>query len=156
MYVHIYSQIWTCMYDFRADHLTLDNHLVCSSLGETPLWPSCPQLPVVLLWGLSHVGFAPSSLPCPLMLSLFTAHLSSHVEETLRVSLLMLPDELPDPWSSGFSSFCRVFCNAPWTSGAGDILYMYPLKPQVLETFCTMYPLKLGPTVCILTGCGFL
>jgi hypothetical protein len=43
MYIHIYSKIHkynlcslnTCMHDFRADHLVLDNQLVCSSLGKT-------------------------------------------------------------------------------------------------------------------------
>lgn len=52
-----------CMYVFRADHLTLDNQSVCSSLGKaTSLAPNFPQLPRVpcaelRLCGISLVPF---------------------------------------------------------------------------------------------------
>lgn len=52
------------MYDFRADHLTLDNHLVHSSLGETP---SLTQLSSVACG--SFVGLKPRGL-CPIQLAM--------------------------------------------------------------------------------------
>lgn len=74
------------MYDFRADHLT----------GQTPgvLFPGRDPLsdPAVLscLWLFCGVE-ASWALPHPaLMSSLFPAHLSRHVEETLWASFLML------------------------------------------------------------------
>jgi hypothetical protein len=45
------------MYVFRADHLTLDYHLVCSSLGKsTSPITIFPQLPIVIYVGLRPHG----------------------------------------------------------------------------------------------------
>lgn len=36
IHIHMFSlYIGTCMYDFRANHMKLDNQLTCSFLGKT-------------------------------------------------------------------------------------------------------------------------
>jgi hypothetical protein len=61
--MHIYIYIWNkysvaCMYIIRADHLVLDNQLVCSSLGKTTSFaPSFLQLSIVLCVGLRPQPF---------------------------------------------------------------------------------------------------
>lgn len=65
VYIHIlefrlFSSYVTCMYVFRADYLTLNNELMCSSMGKTSsLSRKFLQLPMVLCEGLKPHGLFP-------------------------------------------------------------------------------------------------
>jgi hypothetical protein len=70
------------MYVFKADHLALDNQLVCSFFpGEEHFSsPGFPQLPTVLCKAETSGAFS-----CSLLSSLSSSCLDSHTGETLWV-----------------------------------------------------------------------
>lgn len=74
------------LYDFKADHLVLENQPVCLSLGQmiSPA-PSIPLMSAVLRTGqgLLHPStFSWPALACLLASSLFSSCFGSHVGET--------------------------------------------------------------------------
>ena len=87
----------THMYVLRADHLILDNQLVCASLGKT--YFSHSQHSLVACSSLCRVeALSPSPLP-PLLASLICLCvlaqrcLDSHISEALWVQLLALLED---------------------------------------------------------------
>lgn len=79
-WVHIF-------YAYFQGWLTLGNHLVYTFLGNTTSpAPRFTCLPLCSCVGSRPPGFSPSSLECPLVLSLFCSYLSSHIGETLQIS----------------------------------------------------------------------
>lgn len=128
--------------------LGLHNQLLCSSWGGPPLLlPAFLSCPLVLCVKKALLGFSPSTLACPLVSSLFSSCLGSHIEETFWVSLwILLGDKLTaTPCSSG----CYSLPDPPST--------VFP-EFRVLPELCFII-VSLGtgaPQLCILIGCGFL
>lgn len=81
----------TCMDVFRADHLSMDNHLMYSSPREGHI--SHPQLFSIACSSSCRVEalcFSLSGLSCSSVSSLFSSYLGSHDGKTLWVLLQML------------------------------------------------------------------
>jgi hypothetical protein len=118
------------VYVFRADHLVLDNQLVCFSLGRATSSHSCfYSFACSSLNSVEAFCFPPSlcSLACLLIISLFGSHLCSHIDlwgfigvasdvprkQSLIVkSLLLLVLE----------TFCLLFYNVSWALDARTVL----------------------------------
>lgn len=132
------------LYVLRADHLALDNQLLCSFWEEWPL-PLPPRFscfPIVLWTRWRHQWAFPCPL-CQLASSLFHLPLSSHVGEICGCRFWCYSETRSyrkNPWF--LQSFHPLFCNVLWSLGAW--------------VFCKCTHWNWALWFCRLISCGFL